>query len=337
WAGRRWRLSFGGLGALLISFAGVLMLYPWFLLGEFVLGTGIAILQVTANPYTLLLGTQESATSRLTLAQAFTSVGTVLAPFAGSVFMLSLLLAPSAFELQGQGFSLQFLYLSLTFLWSGVLVLTYLFALPEGREPLLPGREGGWFAPLKERFVVMGVLGISISTGVEVTIGSHLVKFLADVDIMGVSLSAAGKFMVLFWLGFLLGRFLGSRILKKVAPEKVLLTQAMAGIVFTLFTVIFSGYLAALSVLVLGVCISVLFPVIFSVVLGGCRSNQSAVSGFLCMANIGGALLPLMQGMLADRFGVHRSFVLPLAPFLYIAYYSLYLRNRAAIAKDLVL
>lgn len=330
--GIRCGLFTGGLGALLIFAASTVSSFPLILLGIFVLGAGIAILQVTANPYTLLLGTSESASSRLTLAQSFTSVGTILAPFVGSICMLTHLCTPTETSHLISGSSLHLLYLVLALTWAAVLVSTYFLDLPVGKETT--SRSDYYYQnetnPLKERFVLFGILGIGIATGVEVTIGSHLVKFLSDPEIADVSLSAAGKIMMLFWFGFFVGRVLGSRVLQNVPPENMLFRHALAGILFTAFTVIFSGYFAAISVLMLGLCISVMFPVIFSVVLEGCHSKKAAVSGFMCMANIGGALLPLTQGMLADRLGIHRSFVLPIAAFLYMVFYSLYLRNRAA-------
>ena len=126
----------------------------------------------------------------------------------------------------------------------------------------------------------------------------------------------------------------GLSIFAKYIPEKMLWWHAMGGIALTMATVLFSGYIAAVTVLSIGFFISIMFPVIFSLVLDGCRSDKSAVAGFLCMANIGGALLPLLQGMLADSYGLHRSFLLPICGFAYIACYSLYIRRRSLGAQD---
>lgn len=328
--GIRCGLFIGSSGSLTIYLASVISSYPLILLGVFILGAGIAMIQVTGNPYAMAIGSKETAPSRLTLAQAFTSVGTVIAPYIGSVCLLSSLSAPKVSYQIGDSY-LHLLYLLLAFTWLGLLIFTYKTDLPTGEvaEFTRPSMDRDEIHPLKERFVLLGLLAIGLSSGIEVTISTYLVKFLSAPDIAGVSMVVAGKFMMIFWFGFLIGRLFGSKMLKKFIPENMLWWHAIGGIVLTMATVLFSGYIAAATVLSIGFFISIMFPVIFSLVLAGCRSDKSAVAGFLCMANIGGALLPLLQGMLADRYGLHRSFLLPICGFAYIACYSLYIRRRS--------
>lgn len=302
-------LFIGSLGTLTLYWASVTLSFSLILLGVFILGAGIAALQVTGNPYTLMIGRPQTAPARLTLAQAFTSLGTILAPYFGAVFILSLS-------------GTHYLYLLLTVLWMGVLLFTLFTTLPDGKEP----KEKNPGNPLHEPFVWLGALAIACSTGMEVTISTYVTKFTSEMT--NLSLVSSGKLMMIFWSGFFLGRLMGSRLLRRYSASTLIYGSVLSGAFLTLLAVLFSGYVAVIAILLTGFSLSVLFPVIFSQVLEYCESPRGAVSGFLCMANIGGAVFPLIQGYLADTYTLHRSFVLPLFGFCYLAYFAYILQLR---------
>jgi len=307
--GIRAGLFIGALGTLTLYWASLTLSFPMIILGVFILGAGIATLQVTGNPYTLMIGNPESAPSRLTLAQAFTSLGTILAPLFGSLFILS----------RSGGDTL---YLSLTLLWLVALLFSLFSSLPDGKED----KQKSPSNPLREPFVLFGALAIAASTGMEVTISTYLTKFVSEVS--GLTLSTSGTLMMLFWGGFFFGRLFGSTILHRYSPQKLILYSSVSGMGLIVLTVLSSGYVSVVAILLTGLSLSVLFPVIFSQVLRYCESPKGAVSGYLCMANIGGAVFPLLQGMMADRMTLHQSFILPLFGFMYLAFFSGYLRAK---------
>lgn len=311
-------------GSLLIFFGSSAFSYPVILLGVFVLGAGIAIIQVTANPYMLFLGTPETASSRLTLAQALTSVGTVIAPYIGSICMLT----PLTTDTEPL---LHILYCALALIWLGLFYISYTLDMPLVSDKTPPSRQLATDEnPLTSPFVLLGMLAIACCSGTDVAIASHMIMFLADPAIAGVSLAVAGKYMMIFWIGFLIGRIIGYRLLNFYSPRRLLFFHALAGAILTAFVLSTTGVLSAAALLSLGFCLSIMYPVIFALVLEGSSAKKSAVSGYLCMANIGGALLPLSQGLLADNLGLHRSYILPLAAFLYLTAYSLYLKKNSA-------
>ena len=300
-------LFVGALGTLILYWASVTLSFSLVLLGVFILGSGVATLQVIGNPYTLILGRPESAPSRLTLAQAFTSLGTLLAPYFGALFILS-------------GSESDHLYLILTLMWLATLFYTLFVSLPDSQEP----KEKNQGNPLYEPFVLFGLIAIAISTGMEVTISTYLTKFIFDMT--DLSLIASGKLMMIFWGGFLFGRLWGSQLLRRYSASALIYFSVVSGSALTLITVVSSGYIAVFATLLMGFSLSVLFPVIFSQVLQYCDSPKGAVSGYLCMANIGGAIFPLIQGYFADVYTLHLSFVLPFFGFFYLAYFAYCLR-----------
>lgn len=304
-------LFIGSLGTLTLYWASVSLSFSLILLGVFILGAGIATLQVTGNPYTLITGNPETAPSRLTLAQAFTSLGTILAPYFGAVFILSLS-------------GTHHLYLILTIMWMATLLYTACVPLPDGKEP----KEKDPGNPLYEPFVWLGALAIACSTGMEVTISTYVTKFTSEMT--DLSLVSSGKLMMIFWSGFFLGRLLGSSLLACYSASTLIYGSVLSGAFLTLVCILFSGYIAVTAILLTGFSLSILFPIIFSQTLEYCQSPKGAVSGFLCMANIGGAVFPLVQGYLADTYTLHFSFVLPLFGFFYLTYFAYDLQLRAS-------
>jgi MFS transporter, FHS family, L-fucose permease len=155
-----------------------------------------------------------------------------------------------------------------------------------------------------------------------VAIGSFLVNFLHEPEIAGMTVAAAGKFIAFYWGGAMAGRFIGSAVLKSFDPGRVLLVHALAAALLVLGAMAFTGHVAMWAILVVGLFNSIMFPAIFSLAVEGLGKHTGQGSGILCMAIVGGAVIPLLQGVLADQIGIHHAFILPVLCYLFIAYYG---------------
>ena len=308
-----------GLGALLFVPAAGLVWYPLFLAALFILASGMTILQVSANPYITQLGSPEGASSRLNLAQAFNSLGTMLAPLVGGVLILGR---------AARGAS----SVSTPYLWfAGALfalaVLVGLFRLPaigaaEADAPRAEGRtalHSAWRAP----HLVLGAAAIFVYCGAEVSVGSFLINFLTQPYIGVASEGLAAHYVSYFWAGAMLGRFVGSAVLARVASGKVLGASALIASALVWTTMLTTGHLAMGCIILVGLFNSIMFPTIFALAVDGLGPLTSQGSGILIMAILGAAILPLSQGALADRIGIHHAFVLPALCYLYVAFYGL--------------
>ena len=174
------------------------------------------------------------------------------------------------------------------------------------------------------RHLVLGAIGIFVYVGAEVSIGSFLINFFAHPDITGLAESEAAKYITYYWGGAMVGRFIGAAVMQKVAAGKVLCFNAVLAIVLILVTIFASGTAAMLAILLVGLCNSIMFPTIFSLAINGLGKHTSQGSGILCLAIVGGAIIPLLQGFLADSIGIQPAFFLPALCYLFIAYYGLY-------------
>ncbi len=327
-------LSVAGSGCLLFYPAAGLHAYGLFLAAFFVLASGITLLQVAANPYVTVLGPAQTASSRLTLTQAFNSLGTTLAPYFGSVLILSTALKSVA-EIEqltteeltayqaAEAAAVQNPYLFLAaalFLLAAVfagLKLPRITALPQSRD-VESDSGSAWHYPQ----LVWGALGIFLYVGGEVAIGSFMVNFLGEPHIAGLAEQEAGKYVSFYWGGAMLGRFIGAALMQKLHPARVLMFNALSAVVLILIALLGSGPLAMWSLLAVGLCNSIMFPTIFSLAIGGLGANTGQGSGILCAAIVGGAIVPLLQGVLADQIGLQHALLVPSLCYLYIAYYG---------------
>lgn len=328
-------LTIAGCGCLLFYPAAGLHSYPLFLSAFFVLASGITLLQVAANPYVTVLGPAETASSRLTLTQAFNSLGTTLAPYVGALLILSTavksadeikLLNPeelSAYQAV-EAAAVQNPYL---FLASVLFVLAAIFAalkLPkitaEVRQTSAAAddRDSAWQYP----HLVLGAAAIFMYVGGEVSIGSFLVNFLGEPGIAGLAEQDAGKYVSFYWGGAMVGRFVGAAVMQKVRPANALAFNAVSAAALLSLTMLSSGPLAMWSLLAVGLCNSIMFPTIFSLAVGGLGRHTGQGSGILCAAIVGGAILPVIQGAFADKLGIQHAFFVPLLCYVYIAYYG---------------
>lgn len=331
-------LAVAAIGCLMFYPSAALRSYPLFLTGFFVLASGITLLQVAANPYVTILGTPQTASSRLTLTQAFNALGTTFAPYFGSIFILSVAVKPAgdlakmppadlAAYLAAESGSVQTPYLWMAATLFVMAAVFALIRLPEveagttdpesGREEIDEGSAWGY------RQLKLGAIGIFLYVGAEVSIGSFLVNYLGQPDIGGLPEASAAKYVSFYWGGAMVGRFIGSAIQRKINPARMLAFNALVTATLTAATMLTTGSLAMWSILLIGLFNSIMFPTIFSLAIAGLGPHTGQGSGVLCMAIVGGAIIPLLQGLIADAIGIHHAFILPLLCYLYIVYYGL--------------
>ena len=306
--------------------AAQMQVYALFLGALFVLAGGITVLQVAANPYVTLLGPEETASSRLNLTQAFNSLGTTLAPLFGASLILSSIDSADA---TASVTSVQLPYLGLAAALLAIAVGFALIRLPKISDIEVveahndDGKTSAWQYP----HLVLGTIGIFVYVGAEVSVGSFLISFIGQPDIAGLQEADAAIYVTLFWGGAMLGRFAGALIMRTVPAAKVLLFNASLAAVLLVIGITTQGYVALWAVVLLGLCNSIMFPTIFSTALRGLGQHTSEGSGILCMAIVGGAIIPLAQGVLADSFSIQASLVLPVICYAYIGFYALRCRR----------
>ena len=315
-------LIVAALGCFAFYPAAAMHSYPVFLMALFILASGITVLQVSANPYVSILGDSKTASSRLNMTQAFNSLGTTVAPFFGAYLILDQV--TDSMSVAQQAESVQMPYVLLAGL---LLLLAAIFSyikLPvvehkEALEEKIIVNGSAW----QYRHLVLGAIGIFVYVGAEVSIGSFLVSFLNDPNIASLEESQAAKYIAYYWGGAMVGRFIGAAVMQKLAAGKVLAFSAALAIVLIVITIFASGQLAMWAILLVGLFNSIMFPTIFSLAINGLGQHTSQGSGILCLAIVGGAILPLIQGVLADSIGLQNSFFLPIICYIFITYYGL--------------
>ena len=308
--------------------------YPLFLTALLVLAAGITGLQVSANPYVDLLGTPETASSRLDLTQAFNSLGTTLAPKVGGLLILAA--APLAME-QLRKLSPAALHAyrvreaaSVKMPYAVIGVLLVLLAIMIGSFNL-PKVEAGEYrlrdkvsdSIWKHPNLLLGAIGIFTYVGAEVSIGSFLVNYFGLPDIASLSAKAAAGYVSFYWGGSMVGRFLGAGLLRRFKPGRLLAVFAICAATLVAASMVLGGHTAMWTILAVGLFNSIMFPTIFSLGVAELGPLTGSGSGLLNMAIVGGAILPVIQGVIADRVGLHHAFVLPVMCYLYILFYGL--------------
>lgn len=329
-------LGIAGLGAAAFWPAAQLRNYGLFLGALFVLASGITVLQVAANPYVALLGPARTSSSRLTLAQALNSLGTTLAPIFGGLLILAgavmgakqLAIQPAAVQVAYRVYeaqSVQGPYLGLALVLFALALMVWWLHLP----PLTEATERADHqrhtlrGALRHRHVRFGVLAIFFYVGAEVSIGSFLVNYLSLPQIGSMTEQHAAHYVALYWGGAMVGRLAGSALLAWLNPRKLLAIFAALAAALLLTSMLTGGNVAMASVIAIGLFNSIMFPTIFSLGIEGLGPLTGKASSLLIMAIVGGALVPLAQGFLADHIGIQHAFVLPLMCYAFIVYYGL--------------
>jgi FHS family L-fucose permease-like MFS transporter len=322
------------LGAFLFVPAASAVSYPLFLAALMVLAAGITALQVAANPYVAVLGPPETASSRLNLTQAFNSLGTTIGPYLGGLLILGAVAenrealtkmsteALHAFRVQQAAtVKMPYVVIGLALLAFAVLIgLFKLPAIPEV-ERHSDGRHDG--SMWKYRHLILGCVAIFVYVGAEVSIGSFLINYFKEREIGNLPEVAGARFVAYYWGGAMVGRFIGSAILQKLKTGIVLGIAAFCACALVLTSMLTTGHVAMWSIILVGFFNSIMFPSIFTLGIAKLGPRTGDGSGLLIMAIVGGAIIPVAQGAIADRIGVHHAFVLPVICYLYIAYYAL--------------
>ena len=301
-------------GAALFYPSEELHVYVMYLFSFFILASGITILQVAANPYVAALGADETSASRLNLAQAANSAGTALSPYIGAVLILGAA-ATDTTTVQGPYLTMAVI-LFLAALVFRKINLPILLNVESQKET---GEENLW----KRRSLVLGALAIFLYVGGEVAIGSFLVSYFAETSIAGLDETAAGKMVAWYWFLAMVGRFVGAGLMMYIPATRYLAVNALIAIVMIIVSMNTSGSVAMWSILAVGFFNSIMFPTIFTLAVKGLGSMTSKGSGLVCQGIVGGALIPVIQGIAADSVGIQLSFIVPMLCYIYIGWYAL--------------
>jgi FHS family L-fucose permease-like MFS transporter len=321
------------LGSFLFLPAASAASFPLFLTALLILAAGITGLQVAANPYVTLLGRPETASSRLDLTQAFNSLGTTIAPKIGGLLILTgaplavdeiQRLAPQAlhaYRVQ-EAASVKMPYAVIGVALVLLAVLIGAFNLPKIEAARSRPGEKVNDSIWKHPNLVLGALGIFAYVGAEVSIGSFLVNYFGLPEIAGLTAKSAAGYVSFYWGGAMVGRFLGAGLLRRFRPGKLLGLCAIFAAALVTASMLLGGHTAMWVILAVGLFNSIMFPTIFSLAVAELGPLTGNGSGVLNMAIVGGAILPVIQGVIADHLGIHHAFFLPVVCYLYILFYG---------------
>ncbi len=306
-----------GLGCCLFYPAAEMSQYGLFLFALFVLASGIAMMQVSANPYVAILGPEETAASRLNLAQAINSLGHTIGPYFGAVLILAVV------SDEGSAKSVQMPYLIIAATVAFAAFVFYKLQLPNISKKVGSTSEDEHFSMFSHSNLKYGVLAIFLYVGAEVAIGSYLVNFFLHLGITDMTEVTAGKMVSYYWGTAMFGRLAGALIMRYMKPTTLLAINAALAVVMIIVSVNSSGEMAMWTILAVGFFNSIMFPTIFTLGIKGLGKHTGRGSGYLCQGIVGGALIPLVQGVAADAWSLQWSFLIPAACYFYIGWYAL--------------
>ena len=321
------------IGALLFWPAAAMGVYGGFLVALFVLAAGITILQVASNPLITSLGDPAGASSRLTFAQAFNSLGTTVFPYIGSMLILGSVAATDpatipvtalpAFR-SAEGAVVAHIYLGIA------IVLAIVAAIFWSRRNSLPteAADGVGFMDsirlLNRPRVLFGVVALFVYVGAEVSVGSLLVSYLERPSTLALSAQSAGKHLSFYWGGAMVGRFIGAWLLERINPGKLLAGFATVAALLVLTSIGTHGAISGWAMISVGLFNSIMFPTIFSLAIQGLGKRAPEGSGLLCMAIVGGAIVPLLAGGVADAFSIATAMLVPVICYAIIVAFGLF-------------
>lgn len=323
-------------GCLIVPLATKVDHYELVLLALFVIASGITVLQVAANPLAAALGTPERSHLRLTLSQAFNSLGTVIGPYLGAMLMLrggvfdsaAAASAGSAAALRAVSLrNIDTSFLLIAALIGALALFIWSFRRRFAVAPPPAQAQDSVTGALRSHWAVFGAGAIFLYVGAEVSVGSNLINFLHQGDVLDLTPEKAGKLVSLYWLGAMVGRFAGSALLARFRAVRLLSINAFVAAVLCLAVSQGAGVFAAACALAIGLFNSIMFPNIFTLTLERSTASPAATSGLLCMAIVGGAVLPPATGFIADSIsgsaGLHAAFLLPMVAYLLISAFAL--------------
>lgn len=319
-------------GCLLVQGVAQFQSFALILAALFVLGVGITTLQVAANPLAAALGPPEKSHFRLTFAQGFNSLGVVLGVNFGSKIMLGedVMKVGHAPIIDAAGRALALEAVSHAFLIIAILLAPLMLFIWWSRRTIYDAaREIGGtrgdpvLAALRSKWALLGALAIGLYVGAEVSIGSIMINFLNQPHVLNLPLETAGFYLAnIYWMGALIGRFAGSYLLTRIAAPKLLMGAAGVAACLCATVLLTDGVVAASSALAVGLFNSIMFPTIFTITLERSGVSQSSTSGLLCLAIVGGAVLPYAVGRFADNASLILAFVVPMAAYAMIAIFA---------------
>ena len=322
------------IGAFMFIPAANMRAYNIFLLGLFIIGCGLTILETAANPYASKLGDPATATSRLTLAQSFNGLAVFIAPVIGTIFILSgkefsteELAAMSEVDqlsyLTSEAASVKMPYLSLGIFLLAIAVLFLVNKFPELKEDEGGEDEGSLSSALQHKHLVWAVIAQFFYVGAQVCVTSFFIR--AAIAGGGVDEKTAGYYLSVYGILFMVGRFAGSAIMRVVAPNKLLSMYAVMCIALSIVAIKTDGQYVVLALGGLGFFMSIMFPTIFSLGIAGLKSNTKPASSLLVMSIIGGAIFPVIMGNIIDRFGddIQIGYVVPMICYAFVLYFGI--------------
>jgi FHS family L-fucose permease-like MFS transporter len=323
-----------GVGAFLFVPAASAPSFALFLVALIVLAAGITCLQVAANPYVTVLGKPQTASSRLNLTQAFNSLGTFLAPFFGGLLILSA--APKAMDeiraMSPDALQAYRLHEAATvktpYVGLGIALVVLAVAIGSFKLPKIPQAQHKVGEKVNDSIwrhpnLIFGAIGIFVYVGAEVAIGSFLVNYFTQPEIGGLTEKVAASFVAFYWGGAMVGRFIGSGLLQKMKTGQLLAICSVCAAALVATSMLSTGHFAMYSIILVGFFNSIMFPSIFTLGVAELGPLTGDGSGFMIMAIVGGAVIPLAQGAIADRIGIHHAFFLPVICYLYILFFAL--------------
>ena len=312
-------LTVMGIGLLLFLPASVIIFYPLFLFALFVVGSGLALLQVAINPYVGALGAPETAASRLNLCGFLNSFATTIAPKIGAAFIF-IAAGASAAELAR---SVRMPYVILAVCAFAMAVLTAFVDLPKLLEGGSGSGDSSYGGALRFSHLRLGALAIFFYVGAEVAIGSVMINFLGQPSMGGLSHEAAAQYVALYWGGAMCGRLIGFFAMRKIRARPALVFVSSIASLLVVTGILSHGHVAMWALVACGLFNSVMWPCIFPMSVEGLGRFTSRGSGILIMMVVGGAIIPEVQGLLADKFGYQPSFAIVLVCYLYILFFAL--------------
>ncbi len=323
----------GVIGGFLLTAVGCLLFYPaadsqsypTFLGALFILASGVTLLQVSGNPYVTLLAKPGKESATLTLVQAFNSLGTTIAPKIGALLIFTD--AAQKASKAEQIASVQIPYLGLAGLLILLAVFVKMIRLPDARKIAVEESEhnhDGKHSVWQYKHLLLGMVGIFCYVGAEVSIGSFMVNILGFLK--GLSHAEGAEMLMYYWGGAMVGRFLGSAVMARVAPNRYLAFNASVATALLVIAIVVgkgNADIAMWALIAIGFFNSIMFPTIFSLATKNLGKFTNSASGILCTAIVGGALIPVLQGKIADDFGMMISYVAPAVCYLYIVFFAL--------------